>query len=102
MFLSCHRRTRDTYPDVLDVLTHYPCQAYYFRCIAIVLPLKRMEWMTVQAARTRIIPLVVICALAYTSYKSLVTTKADPGILACNAVSGTSVAVSKWSLFFII
>ena len=50
--------------------------------------------MTTQAAKTKVIPLVVICALAYTSYKSLVTTKADPGILACDAVSGTSVAVS--------
>ena len=50
--------------------------------------------MTAQAAKTKVIPLVVICALAYTSYKCLVVTKADPGILACDAVSGTSVTVS--------
>ena len=50
--------------------------------------------MTAQAAKTKVIPLVVICALAYTSYKSLVATKADPGILACDAAPGTSVTVS--------
>ena len=50
--------------------------------------------MTVQAAKTKVIPLVVICALVYTSYKSLIATKADPGILACDAAPGTSVTVS--------
>ena len=48
-----------------------------------------------QSAKRRVIPIVVLCALAYTSYKSLVATRADPGILACNGVPGTSIAVSS-------
>ena len=67
----------------------------HFRCIAIVLPLKRMDWMTVQAAKRKIIPLVIFACLAYTSYRVLTVVKADPGILACNTISGTSLVVSS-------
>ena len=69
--------------------------ASYFRCIAIVPPLKKMEWMKVRAAKRKIIPLVILACLAYTSYRVLIVVKADPGILACDAVSGTSIIVSK-------
>ena len=67
----------------------------YFRCIAIVLPLKRMDWMTVRTAKKKIIPLVIFASLAYTSYRVLTVVKADPGILACNTISGTSLVVSS-------
>ena len=70
-------------------------ETLHFRCIAIVLPLKRMDWMTVQAAKRKIIPLVIFACLAYTSYRVLTVVKADPGILACNTISGTSLVVSS-------
>ena len=65
------------------------------RCIAIVLPLKKMDWMTAKAAKRKIIPLVIFAPLAYTSYRALTVVKADPGILACNMISGTSLIVSS-------
>ena len=51
--------------------------------------------MTVKAAKRRIIPLVIFASLAYTSYRALTVVKADPGILACNMISGTSLIVSS-------
>ena len=50
--------------------------------------------MTVKAAKRKIIPLVLLASLAYTSYRAVTVVRADPGILACNTVSGTSVVVS--------
>ena len=70
---------------------HIP--ALSFRCIAIVSPLKRMEWMTARAAKRKIIPLVILASLGYVSFRCLTVVKADPGILACDAVSGTSLVV---------
>ena len=60
-------------------------------------PVKPMKWMNVRLAKRKIIPGVVLGAFCYTSYKYLVVTKSDPGILACNSVAGTSVFVSKCS-----
>ena len=57
--------------------------------------------MTVKAAKRKIIPSVIFASLAYTSYRALTVVKADPGILACNMISGTSLAVSssgRWNL----
>ena len=51
--------------------------------------------MTIKAAKRKIIPLVVLSSLAYTSYRALAVVKADPGILACNMISGTSLIVSS-------
>ena len=56
-----------------------------------------MKWMNVGVAKRKIIPGVDLGAFCYTSYKSLVVTKSDPGILACNSVAGTSIFVSKCS-----
>ena len=50
--------------------------------------------MTVKAAKRKIVPLVIFASLAYTSYRVLTVVKADPGILACNTISGTSLVVS--------
>ena len=50
--------------------------------------------MTAKAAKRKIIPLVILSSLAYTSYRALTVVKADPGILACNMISGTSLIVS--------
>ena len=63
------------------------------RCIGIVWPLKRMEWMTPGAAKRKIIPGVFLCSIAYTSYR-MIAIKADPGILGCNSLSGTALFVS--------
>ena len=65
-----------------------------YRCIAIVWPLKRMVWMTPGTAKRKIVPVVFLCAMAYTSYR-MIGSKADPGILACNSVSGTALFVSR-------
>ncbi len=65
------------------------------RCIAIVAPLRRLDWMTASAARRRVVPATFLCAFLYMSYKSLVVMWASPGILACNSVAGTSVLVSQ-------
>ena len=51
--------------------------------------------MTVKAAKLRIIPLVIFASLAYTSYRALTVVEADPGILGCNMISGTSLIVSS-------
>ncbi len=64
------------------------------RCIAIVAPLKRMDWMTASAARRRVIPITMATVLLYSSYKAFAVTRADPGILACNSIAGTSLFVS--------
>ena len=58
------------------------------------MPLKRMEWMSVKSTKTRVIPGVFVFSFCYSSYKTLGLTKADPGILACNNVAGTSDFVS--------
>ena len=51
--------------------------------------------MTARAAKRKIIPFVTLGCLTYTSYRCFTVVKADPGILACDAVSGTSLIVSK-------
>ena len=66
----------------------------FFRCVAITLPLKRMEWMSVKSAKTKLIPFVLLFNLAYNSYTVFWLTKADPGILACTSHGGTSLLVS--------
>ena len=49
--------------------------------------------MTSKSAKRRIIPAVFLCCMAYTSYR-MIGIKADPGILACDAIVGTAVFVS--------
>ena len=49
--------------------------------------------MTARAAKRKIIPLVILASLGYVSFRCLTVVKADPGILACDAVSGTSLVV---------
>ena len=65
----------------------------HYRCIGIVWPLKRMEWMTPGAAKRKIIPGVFLCSIVYTSYR-MIATKADPGVLACDTIAGTALFVS--------
>ena len=60
----------------------------YFRCIAIALPLKRMEWMSVKSAKTKIIPFVILFNLTYNSYTVFLLTEADPGIFGCISTGG--------------
>ncbi len=71
------------------------CVFVFCRCIAIAFPLKRMDWMTVKKAKTRIIPAIVLVNLAYSSYQVFGLTRVDPGILACNSAKGTSMLVSR-------
>ena len=56
--------------------------------------------MTVKSAKTKIIPLVVLFNLAYNSYTVFWLVEADPGILACNSHSGTSVLVGVTIVHF--
>ena len=80
-------------------MDYNPFLIQFFRCVAITLPLKRMEWMSVKSAKTKLIPFVLLFNLAYNSYTVFWLTKADPGILACTSHGGTSLLVSV-KLFF--
>ena len=70
----------------------------YCRCVAIALPLKRMEWMSVKSAKTKLIPFVVLFNIAYNSYTVFLLTEADPGISGCIPTGGKPELVSKDNL----
>ena len=67
------------------------------RCVAIALPLKRMEWMSVKSAKTKIIPFVVIFNIVYNSYTVFLLTEADSGKFGCNPFGGKPELVSPFS-----
>ena len=96
LFVQCSRRSHYLFQNDLSNKIHVYVYTFYFRCIAIS-PLKKMEWMTARAAKRKIIPLVILASLGYVSFRCLTVVKADPGILACDAVSGTSLVV-RYSL----
>ena len=64
------------------------CLNLHCRCVAFTLPLKRMEWMSVKSAKTKIIPLIVLFNVAYNSYKVLLLVEVDVGKFGCNPAGG--------------
>ena len=69
-----------------DIL--YCCVIIHCRCVTIALPLKRMEWMSVKSAKTKIILFVILFNVAYNSYTVFLLTEADSGKFGCNPFGG--------------
>ena len=69
--------------------------SFHCRCVAITLPLKKMEWMSVKSAKTRIIPLVILFNILYSSYTVFLLIKANSEKFGCIRRSTNPIVVSK-------
>ena len=58
------------------------------------MPLKRMEWMSVKSAKTKIIPLVILFNLSYNSYTVFLLIEADDINFGCTRTAGNPLIVS--------
>ena len=70
--------------------------SFHFRCVAITLPLKKMEWMSVKSAKTKIIPLVILFNILYSSYTVFLLVKANPEKFGCIRRSTNPIVVRNY------